>query len=61
MMSRFHRFAVMDALPATELRARVTSAIERHIPQTEWAQLKLIEAAEKETFNTLMDGLTQAG
>lgn len=52
------RCAELDALPATEIRARVRNAIERHIPSEEWERLRRIEAAERESFHRVMAGFT---
>jgi hypothetical protein len=42
--------AELDALPPTELRARVEAAIKVHVPAAEWERLQLIEKKEKESF-----------
>jgi hypothetical protein len=46
--------AELDAIPATELRARVQGAIERHVPQDEWDRLQEVERLEKETWHKAM-------
>jgi hypothetical protein len=43
--------AELDALPATEIRARVRDAIVQHIPASEWERLQEIEQIERESFN----------
>jgi hypothetical protein len=52
--------AEIDALPATELRARVRRAIESHIDQERWAKLQKIEEAEKSTWLKSMKLLGKA-
>jgi hypothetical protein len=51
------RCAEIDAIPPTELRRRVTDAIERHIDQRRWRRLQRVEAAEQETINRVADQL----
>jgi hypothetical protein len=46
--------AEVDALPPTELRARVKAAIESHIDEQRWANLQEIEEAEKATLRNTM-------
>jgi hypothetical protein len=53
--------AELDALPATELRQRVRSAIEGHIPQDKWARLQEIERREKESFNEFLSTIKGQG
>jgi hypothetical protein len=52
--------AEVDALPPTELRARVQAAIESHIDQERWAKLQLIQDAEKATWLKSMKRLGKA-
>jgi len=52
---RGERCAEIDALPPPELRRRIKSAIESHVPQERWEQLKLIEAEERATFAKLLE------
>ncbi|MGE0481623.1 MAG: hypothetical protein AB7Q17_14240 [Phycisphaerae bacterium] len=47
------RCAEIDALPPTELRRRVREAIEETIDRDEWERLRTIEAAERETLDTV--------
>jgi len=42
--------AELDALPAPELRSRVETAIDDHIPQDEWSKLKELERVQRESF-----------
>lgn len=49
-----HACAEVDALPASELRNRVRSAIEQFIPQDEWDRLKRNEEAERATIRQLV-------
>lgn len=63
--SRYEKFiethgpvcAEIDALPPTALRDRIRKAIEKHIPQAEWERLKVVEAAERESFETALGNL----
>ena len=49
--------AEVDAIPATELRARVRQAIEQHIPKQQWRKLIRVEQTEKETFEEALGSL----
>ena len=42
--------AECDAIPSTELRRRLSEAIESHIDQAAWDRLQLVEAAERKTL-----------
>jgi hypothetical protein len=54
------RCAEVDALPPTELRARVRAAIEAHIDQDQWARLKRVEELEQQTLVNLVGGWQKA-
>ena len=49
------RCAELDALPANELRQRVRSAIESHVPTEEWKRLQEVERIEKQTFDQALE------
>ncbi len=67
--SRYKKFAAefgndcaeVDALDPNELRRRVREAIEQFIPKEEWRKLREVEEIEKETFNSALANLTEAG
>ena len=48
--------AELDALPATELRDRIRSAIEWHIPQAEWDRLMKVLGKQPLTSRNNADG-----
>ena len=48
--------AEVDALPPSELRARVLAAIESHIDPDRWARLLEVERLEQETLGELVGG-----
>jgi hypothetical protein len=48
--------AEVDALPPSELRARVQTAIERHIDQRRWRRLRETERLERESLGKVLDG-----
>jgi hypothetical protein len=47
--------AEVEAIPATELRAMVRSAIESHIPSGAWQKLQEVERLEKEQWEGFME------
>ncbi|MBI1914518.1 MAG: hypothetical protein HYS12_07240 [Planctomycetes bacterium] len=49
--------AELDALPPTELRDRVRSAIHEHIDWESWQRLERVEQAEQETLNKFVKSL----
>src|SRR5436189_288181 len=51
----------LDASPPDELRELVTKTIERHLPQYELAQMKLIEQEERETWLTVIGNWNPGG
>jgi hypothetical protein len=51
----------VDALPPTELRTRVTQAIERHIPADEWARLQVVEEAERAQWRNMCSRMKGVG
>jgi hypothetical protein len=55
--SHGERCAEIDAIPPTELRARVRQAITQHIDQFRWARLKRVEQIEKETLTSIVSQL----
>ena len=48
------RCAEVDALPPSELRARVLAAIEGHVDQERWSKLQEIERLEQATLDQMM-------
>jgi hypothetical protein len=50
----------VDALPPTELRQRVSMAIEQHIPTEEWERLQAIEEAERTQWQDVCDRMRGA-
>lgn len=54
------RCAELDALPATELRQRVETAIVSHIPSGSWERLQQVEQLEQDAWSNLLAGV-QAG
>lgn len=55
------RCAELDAIPATELRRRVSETIESHITsRDEWERLQRVEASERETLDQFIAGLEGA-
>lgn len=46
--------AELDALPPTELRRRVRTAIESHIPQDSWERLQQVEQLERDQWTNLL-------
>lgn len=53
--------AEIDAIPPTELRRRVTEAIESHIDIPRWNRLLQVEQAERDTLRQFVAGLGRAG
>jgi hypothetical protein len=53
----FDQCAELDAIPPSELRHRVESAIVQHIPTAEWERLRQIEALEREQWQALLAAL----
>jgi hypothetical protein len=53
------RCAELDAIPSTELRRRVSDAIESHIDirREEWERLQAVENSEKETLGKFIEGI----
>ena len=49
--------AEIDAIPPSELRRRVEDAIVGHIDADRWEALQVVEQAERETLQTLVEGL----
>lgn len=49
--------AEIDAIPPTELRRRVTAAIDEHIDFDRWNKLIAVEEAEKRTFELMLSNL----
>jgi hypothetical protein len=49
--------AEVEAIPATELRSIVRTAIESHIPRGKWQKLQEIERMEKDQFNNAMKAI----
>ncbi|WP_245866860.1 hypothetical protein [Oceaniglobus roseus] len=50
--------AELDAVPPDDLRAMVRSAIEKRLPTAELENLKLIEAAERDTLQQFLEGFS---
>jgi hypothetical protein len=46
--------AEVEAVPATDLRAMIRGAIERHIPAADWERLRAVEAVERRQWNDYM-------
>ncbi len=55
------RCAEIDAIPATELRRRLRSAIESHIPPGEWERLQEVETAERSSWSAFVDQFQNGG
>jgi hypothetical protein len=55
-----HQCAELDALPASELRLRVETAIEDHVPKEEWAKLQETERLQQQSFQRSVAILKQA-
>lgn len=55
------RCAEVEAIPATELRAMLTEAIESHIPAGEWERLQEIEQLERESWQAAVATFKSAG
>jgi hypothetical protein len=53
--------AEIDAIPPTELRRRVTEAIDSHIDVERWNRLLTVEEAERDTLRQVVEGLDKAG
>lgn len=53
--------AELDAIPATEIRRRVQTAIERYIPAEQWEKLQEIEETERSLFNETLGRLRSGG
>jgi hypothetical protein len=53
--------AEIDAIPPTELRRRVTEAIDSHIDVERWNRLLQVEEAERDTLRQFVEGLETAG
>jgi hypothetical protein len=53
--------AEIDAIPPTELRRRVTTAIDAHIDVPRWNRLVQVEEAERGTLQRIVEGLETAG
>lgn len=49
------RCAELDALPPTELRRRVETAILSHVDQAAWERVQLVENAEREALATVLN------
>jgi len=49
--------AELDAIPADVLRERIEDAIHAHIDHDEWARMRTVEAAERETLETFITGM----
>lgn len=53
--------AEIDAIPPTELRRRVTEAIDSHFEPDEWNRLLAVEQAERETLKHMVKALGRTG
>ena len=53
-VSRREQCAELDAIPASELRDRVETAIVQHIPADEWARLQRTEALERAQWQDML-------
>ena len=53
--------AELDAIPASEIRRRVQTAIETYIPADRWEQLQEIEETERLLFNETLGRLRSGG
>jgi hypothetical protein len=56
ILQRGEDCAEVDALPPSELRARVERVIETHIDKARWKQLQKIEQAEQKTIAAVVNG-----
>ena len=52
--------AEVEAIPASELRDMVRTAIERHIPPEQWARLQEVERTEKRQWSQVMENMKGA-
>lgn len=55
------RCAELDALPPTELRRRIESAIATHIDDCRWERLQRVEQIERETMQSHIEAWDKLG